>query len=65
MTPLMSAVESGNLKAVALCLNNSCSPFYKNMFCETAHDLAKKFPFHGESINMQYLIETAIEQWIA
>ena len=40
MTPLMCAVESGEVEAVGHCLNASCNPFAQNGFGETALDLA-------------------------
>ena len=53
MTPLMFAVESGDLNSVAACLNAQCNPFKFNVLNETVLDLAKKFPNvieNGESM---------------
>ena len=43
VTPLMMAVESGNIELVAQCLNNNLNPFIKDALERTAEDYAKHF----------------------
>ena len=59
----MLAVESGDAKVVAECLNNSCNPFVVNGLNEKAEDLARKFENSGSKNNVYKLIELAIQQW--
>ena len=40
VTPLMMAVESGNIELVAECLNNNLNPFMKDGLDRTALDYA-------------------------
>ena len=61
MTPLMYAVESGEVETVATCLNSSCNPFAQNGFGETAKDLANKFSATQGGHSIVGLIEEAIE----
>ena len=61
-TPLMEAVNSGDVEVVAKCLNSSFSPFPKDCLGQTARDMAARFP-NKDGTNMQKLIDLAIEQW--
>ena len=43
-TPLMSAVQSGNIYTVGECLNNNFNPFIQNSLHVTAREMAAQFP---------------------
>ena len=43
VTPLMSAIESGNIQLVVLCLNEKLNPFLKDALEKTAFDYAQQY----------------------
>ena len=43
MTPLMCAVQSGDLNIVQMCLESFCNPLAKNALGETAKDMADNY----------------------
>ena len=43
VTPLMMAVNSGNIKLIAECLNTNLNPFLKDGLDQTALDYAQAF----------------------
>ena len=59
-TPLMEAVDSGNVEVVAKCLNSSFSPFPQNCLGQSARDMAARFK-NKDGTNMQKLIDLAID----
>ena len=62
VTPLMMAIESGNIELVALCLNTNLNPFLRDALGRTAMDYAA--PFRDVmGYDMRQLIQTAVEQW--
>ena len=62
MTPLMAAVESGNIELVAKCLNERLNPFLKDALGRTSLEYAQHFrDVMGH--DMRQLIVTAMEQW--
>ena len=62
VTPLMTAVESGDIQLVAKCLNERLNPFLKDALDRTAFDYAQHFrDVLGH--DMRQLIETAMDQW--
>ncbi len=61
-TPLMYAVQSGNIYVVGECLNNNFNPFLENSLHMTAKDYAMQFTkVYGLSLSS--VIDTAIAQW--
>ena len=58
----MTAVESGNIELVALCLNERLNPFFKDALDRTALDYAYSFKnVQGHDIRLS--IEIAMKQW--
>ena len=43
-TPLMLAVQSGDIHSIAGCINAGCNPFLENGLRERPLDLAKQYP---------------------
>ena len=62
VTPLMCAVQSGNIQLVAACLNNHMNPFLKDGLETTALAYASRF-VDVLGIDMRSLISEAMEQW--
>ena len=63
VTPLMMAIESGEIDFVAECLNNNMNPFVKDALERTASDYAKHYrDVMGH--DMRTLIENAQKQWM-
>ena len=63
VTPLMMAIESGEIDFVAECLNNNMNPFIKDALERTAVDYAKHYrDVMGH--DMRTLIENAQNQWM-
>ena len=64
MTPLMMAIEGGNIQLVAECLNNNLNPFLKDALGRTAFDHTQQYrDVLGE--DMRQLISAAMEQWMS
>ena len=62
VSPLMTAVESGNIQLVAHCLNERLNPFLKDALDRTAFDYAQHFrDVMGH--DMRELISAAMNQW--
>ena len=64
VTPLMMAVEKGNIELVAECLNSNFNPFLKDALDRTAMDYAACFR-NVLGQDMRKLIQAAMDQWIA
>ena len=62
VTPLMTAVESGNIELVALCLNERLNPFFKDALDRTALNYAQNFK-NVLNHDMRLSIEIAMKQW--
>ena len=62
MTPLMFAVQSGDIIVVKTCLESLCNPLAKNAFGETAKDMAEKYSQSGSQISN--LIDDVSQQWV-
>ena len=62
VTPLMSAVESGDINLLALCLNERLNPFFKDALGRTALDYSQSFR-DVEGYNMKVSIDVAMKQW--
>ena len=62
MTPLMCAVQSGDLSVVQMCLESLCNPLAKNALGETAKDIADNYYKSGSQISD--VIEQGIQQWV-
>ena len=62
VTPMMCAVERGDIQLVAKCLNKGCNPFLKDALDREALDYAK---FYRDILgsDMRELIEEAKKQW--
>ena len=62
VTPLMTAVESGDIQLVAKCLNERLNPFLRDALDRTALEYAQHFrDVLGH--DMRSLIEVAMTQW--
>ena len=62
VTPLMMAVQSGNVKLVASCLNNNLNPFLKDGLERTAVDYAQSMTDEAGN-SVRKLIKDAMGQW--
>jgi ankyrin repeat protein len=51
-TPLMKAVQSGNIFVVGECLNNNYNPFLENSLNQTARDFAAAFNSPEDGLNI-------------
>ena len=59
VSPLMNAIDSGNIELVVLCLNEKLNPFLKDALERSALDYAANFTnVHGKH-NMRQIIEQA------
>ena len=64
VTPLMMAIESGNIQLVAQALNSNLNPFLKDALGKRAIDYAQSFrDVMGH--DMRELIQKAMDQWMA
>ena len=64
VTPLMMAIESGDIELVAACLNNNLNPFLRDAIDRTAIDYA----VHYRDVlghDMRKLIQIAMDQWMS
>ena len=64
VTPLMSAIQSGNPYIVGHCLNKSFNPFQRDYMGKTCRDYARPFSQVGGGHKVETLITTAMEQWL-
>ena len=62
VTPLMNAVESGNIQLVVLCLNEKLNPFLKDALDKTASDYAQQYQ-NVMGYDMRNIIHSAMTQW--
>jgi ankyrin repeat protein len=62
-TPLICAIESGNKRTLAECLNRGFNPFVFTNFLMTPLDFARKFP-NVDSQDFVLLVTRAQEQWL-
>ena len=63
VTPLMMAVENGNIELVAECLNSNFNPFLKDALERTVMDYASMYR-NVLGQDMRKLIQAAMDQWI-
>ena len=64
VTPLMMAIESGNIQLVAEALNSNLNPFLKDALGRQALDYAQAFrDVMGH--DMRELIQRAMDQWLS
>ena len=62
VTPLMMAIESGNIELVAEALNANLNPFLADALGRNSLDYASQFR-NVKGHDMRQLIETAMQQW--
>lgn len=62
MTPLMYVAQSGDIHAVAACLNRGLNPFQRNSIGQRPIDLAAAFQ-NVQETDLRTLFEKAEEQW--
>ena len=59
VTPLMAAIQSGNVYLVGMCLNSSFDPFAKDYTGRTCVDYSEPFKVTGNNQSLKDLILTA------
>ena len=64
VTPLMMAIESGEIQLVAAALNSNLNPFLKDALNRSPLDYAAQFR-NVMGHDMRLLIQAAIDQWNA
>ena len=62
-TALMFAVDSGEIHAIAACINAGCNPFLENGLRERPLDKAKQFPNPKQGIKISDFIGKAEAAW--
>ena len=60
VSPMMMAVQSGNIHLLAECLNSNMNPFLEDGLGQTALDYAKQFPDTSFGTDMAELINDAM-----